>query len=191
MRRGETAKLIRQVGTGGSLKPSDRAVLLTLLERSHNETGEIEAKYAPHSRDELARWAGLSTRQVQRAMGHLEAHGWLKVERGNGRGKGSRYCLVPRVPDMVCGCRKGDTVTPIGEAVKGDTMSAKGRHGVRERETSETESSQVDTAFQARTARTEEEGVCSVFADGTCSGAATFLSCQLCPKSPTYWRTAS
>lgn len=156
MKRSEAERILRSTTW---TTHTERALLWLLLSRSDNFTCEIEAKYAPHSRDELARWAGLSVRQLQRIMPHLERHGWLDVTRGNGRGKGSKYRLVPREPDMACECPKGDNVSPIRRVIKGDTMSGKGRHGVRQRETSRTESPQVETRFQAREARTEEGGV--------------------------------
>lgn len=196
MNRYEAGKLVR---SSAWLRLSERTLMLVLLERAHNKTCEIEAKYAPHSRDELARWAGVSVRQVQRGLQHLERHGWLALERGNGRGKGTRYCLVPRLPDVECHCPKGDTrvqreTRPDPEDQKGDTMSGKGRHGVLKRETFESESSHVNTDFQARTARTKEEkgqSGCKVNPDDDCSGAGVLLSCQLCPMSPTYWRRSA
>lgn len=130
---------------------SERVVFLVLLDSAHNITCEIEAKYAPNSREELADWAGLSTRQLQRAVRHLEHHGWLQTERGAGRGQKTRYRLLPRVPDIACGCPKGDTVSPIRTAQKGDTMSEEGGHGVRERETWRSPSEQVKPAIGTRT----------------------------------------
>lgn len=154
MRRSDAGKVLKR---NRYLSISERLVFLLLLEGADNDTCDLPAKMAPNSRVELADWAGLSPRQVQRVFRHLEGHGWVGLERGSGRGKGTKYRLLPRTPDPECppGCKfKGDTTSPIAGVPKGDTMSGKGRHGVRERETSLPPLSQVNPGSDTRAAGT-------------------------------------
>lgn len=169
MRRSDAGKLLKH---NRYLTISERVVFLLLLEGADNLTCDLPAKMAPNSRVELAQWAGLSSRQVQRVFKHLEGHGWVGLARGNGRGQRTRYVLVPRTPDPDCptGCElKGDTVSPIRSISKGDTVSGKGRHHVRERETSGSPLQQVKPAIGTR-----EQG----------SGVVAPPRCDLCSATP-------
>jgi hypothetical protein len=172
------------------LTAAERLVFLALLEVANNVDCVVPDNMTP-TVPTLAGWTHLGRTTVKRATNHLASHGWLVCEPGRGRGNRSTYALVPREPDPACQCLKGPQRTPLVVA-KGSNETPKRVQIEQEKGPTGPEFLQVTTDIARRDSREEKgRGACKVFADGTCSGAASFLSCQLCPKSPTYWRNAS
>lgn len=179
MRRSEAG---RRVSLCTYLSAADKSVFRTLLDRANNDDCKVPPFQTP-TIPELILATSLHRATVFRALDHLERHKWMVRKPGKGRTHKSSYHLVVEEPDALCQCQK---VAP------GDPLGPKRSHPATRKVALPPESSQVKPRFDTREVREEERGgACKVFADGTCSGAATFLSCQLCPKSPTYWRTAS
>lgn len=78
----------------------------------------------------LASGCRISERTARRALTHLDRHGWLSYQPGNGRGHRAKFQLVPRVPDAKCGCpRKGDTSDPFSGDKGGHQRPIKGDSG--------------------------------------------------------------
>lgn len=179
MRRVEAGKKVSQCTY---LTAADKSVFRTLLERANNDDCKVPPFQTP-TIPELTLATSLGRATVFRALDHLERHKWMVRTPGKGRTHKSSYALVVEGPDALCECRKVSQRDPLGP---------KRSQGETRKVSSLPESSQVKPPFSTRDSRDlEEGGACKVFADGTCSGAATFLSCQLCPKSPTYWRKSA
>lgn len=175
MKRGEAGKLVSRCDY---LTAADKSVFRTLLERANNYDCTLDAKYTP-TVPQLILATSLARATVFRALGHLETHRWLVRTPGKGRTHKSGYALVVEQPHVACECQKVSSGRP------------KRSQGETERVSLVTELSQVKPRFDTRTAEEEREGHCQVFSEDGCDGSGSLLSCQLCPKSPTYWRTAS
>lgn len=125
----------RRVMQSGYLNPTERCVLFALILRADNTTGQVTDKFAPRSVTELGEWTGLSKRQLQRVLRHLERHRWLHVIRGDGRGNRTLFTLLVAESNDTCDCTERVTPTsPFTTHRKGDTddtlSSDKGRHPV-------------------------------------------------------------
>ena len=91
MRRAEGGKHLR--ANGRWMRPSERIVFLTLLERSDNGDCSIPAFVTP-SIAQLADATGYTASAATEALRHLEKHGWVIRQRSpGGRGHKSAYQL--------------------------------------------------------------------------------------------------
>jgi hypothetical protein len=99
MTRGAAGRLIRR----SALRPSERLILLALLDRADNATCDI--RWSP-SLTRLQAETGLSRTTICDALRHLEMHGWVSRDErtpgqvpghhGTGKGYGrTRYRLLP------------------------------------------------------------------------------------------------
>lgn len=123
MRRGQAGRLIRD----SRLKPSEKLIMLALLERADNESCAIPAWRSP-SLLAIEEDTSLSHRAVVRGVAHLEAHGWLErsgQRRGqlpgtkhSGRGRSAtRWALMPLdCAPPPCSCPKPDRAPGIQSA---------------------------------------------------------------------------
>lgn len=148
MRRGEAGRAVKDCAY---LTAAEKVVFLSLLEGADNGNCSVPPFTTPTMKD-LADWTSLHRATVYRAVEHLERHGWLSHEAGGGRGRRSKYCLVPRVPDTACGCERVARRDPLGG--NGRTERHKGSHETTQRVALLTPSSQVEPAFVRREAGT-------------------------------------
>lgn len=81
------------------LPASDRSVYLHLLGECAYTTGEMPARWSPKV-DEISDATGVSPRQVQYSLRHLERHGWLKLTRTS-RNYVATYALLA---GSMCDC---------------------------------------------------------------------------------------
>lgn len=169
------------------LTAAEKAVFQSLLEGADNANCSVP-HFATPSMTELATWTSLHRATVYRSVEHLELHGWLSHEAGGGRGRRSKYSLVPRVPDTVCGCERVAQRDPL-KSGKGRTERHKGSQEATQRVALLTPSSQVETAFVRREAGTGE-GVVACDYHPTSPGLLDHRSgsyrCQRC--SPHLWK---
>jgi hypothetical protein len=120
VRRGPAGRLIRD----SKLKPSEKLIMLALLERADNDTCAIPAWRSPSLRA-LEEDTSLSHRAVIRGVAHLELHGWLErtgqrrgqlpgtKHSGHGR-SATRWALLPLdYGPAACACARPDRATSI------------------------------------------------------------------------------
>jgi hypothetical protein len=117
-----------------NLPMAETLVMLQLLRRADNSTLEIPAWLLP-SLPVLAREARLGKpgspdlRRLRRVLAHLDQHGWLRYEPGQGRGRKSSYLLIPgRFVPEPCTCIKGGATVPLSAPEKGAPQPEKRGH---------------------------------------------------------------
>lgn len=85
---------------------ADYRVYNTLLKRADFRTTEIPERFQFRSVVKLAEFCEVSPAAARRSIAHLERHGWLKHDPGNGRGHRTIYTLLVGEP---CDCKGAHT----------------------------------------------------------------------------------
>jgi DNA-binding MarR family transcriptional regulator len=177
------------------LTTSDQVVFLKLLERADNATCEMPHWFNP-TIPELASKVHLGRSTVISAIKHLEHHGWLKVDRGNGRGRRSAYQLMPGDRERLdlCGpeCPKRVQRLDRLSRLKGPTDDAKGSNRWTERVQRIIENRGLTSANPQGIAGTREGVVPEGSHEDFTQRLAALQSCHFCPSTDTqiigaYW----